>query len=190
MKKLVFVFTIAVSNLVFSQRIEMSTPAIFGFEALNEEFNIRNTWAFFDNRGPGSSFNMPFSRWMQVDESMNYLEIIDFNKKIFYRTFMKENGELFEQEVPMLEIYEHGDIKSCMVQLFDSKGLPVNTIISIRMNELRRMDTEGPAGYKEGPYCIMIATQHESGGVVGKLYCFGQFHSVKRSGYGNITVKL
>jgi hypothetical protein len=182
MKKLVFVFTIAVSNLVFSQRIEMSTPAIFGFEALNEEFDIRNTWAFFDNRAT-NSFNMPFSRWMQVDESMNYLEIIDFNKKIFYRTFMKENGELFEQEVPMIEIYEDGDIKSCMVQLLDSKGLPVNTIISIRMNELREMDTEGE-------YCIMMATQHESGGVVGKLYCFGQFNSVNKSGYGNITVKL
>jgi hypothetical protein len=83
----------------------------------------------------------------------------------------------------MLEIYEHGDIKSCMVQLLDSKGLPVNTIISIRMNELREMDTEGE-------YCIMMATQHESGGVVGKLYGFGQFNSVNKSGYGNISVKL
>lgn len=183
MKKLILILSIAASHVVLGQRIEMSTPKIFGFEALNEEFNIRNTWAFFDNRGPGSSFNMPFSRWIQVDESMNYLEIIDFNKKIFYRTFMKENGELFEQEVPMIEIYEDGDIKSCMVQLLDSKGLPVNTIISIRMNELRQMDTEGP-------YCIMIATQHESGGVVGKLYNFGQFNSVNKSGYGNISVKL
>jgi hypothetical protein len=181
MKKLVFVFTIAVSNLVFGQRIEMSTPKIFGFEALNEEFDIRNTWAFFDNSAT-NSFNMPFSRWIQVDESMNYLEIIDFNKKIFYRTFMKENGELFEQEVPMIEIYEDGDIKSCLVQLLDSKGLPVNTIISIRMNELRKTDMEGP-------YCIMFVTQHESGGVVGKLYNFGQFNSVNKSGYGNISVK-
>ena len=181
MKKLILILSIAACHVVLGQRIEMSTPKIFGFEALNEEFDIRNTWAFFDNRAT-NSFNMPFSRWIQVDESMNYLEIIDFNKKIFYRTFMKENGEIFEQEVPMIEIYEDGDIKSCLVQLLDSKGLPVNTIISIRTNDLRRTDMGGP-------YCIMFVTQHENGGVAGKLYNFGQFNSVNQSGYGNISVK-
>ena len=72
MKKLILILSIAACHVVLGQRIEMSTPKIFGFEALNEEFDIRNTWAFFDNRAT-NSFNMPFSRWIQVDESMNYL---------------------------------------------------------------------------------------------------------------------
>lgn len=42
----------------------------------------------------------------------------------------------------------------------------------------------------EGPYCVMFVTQHESGGVEGKLYNFGQFNSVNKTGYGNISVKL
>ena len=58
MKKLVVVLAVVMSGFVVGQRIEMSTTYIGFFEAFNEEFDIKNTWRFYDNSDT-NSFNMP-----------------------------------------------------------------------------------------------------------------------------------
>jgi hypothetical protein len=184
MKKLLVALAVAVSEIVLGQRVEMSPTFIGYFEAFNEEFDIKNTWRFYDNRAT-NSFNMPAMSFIEPEDSLDYLEIIDFDKKYFYRQFRREDGTLFQQHVPMLKIYQVGDIKSCLVELLDKDGIPVPVIISIRMNELKNLNKYS------GKQCIMFITQHEGGGVEGKLYNVPCFNTINgETGYGNLSVRF
>mgnify|MGYP001128764559 CR=1 FL=1 len=183
MKKLLVVLAVAVSGAVAGQRIEMSTTDIGFFEAFNEDFDIENTWRFYDNKDT-NSFNMPALAFIEPEDSLDYLEIVDFDKKYFYRQFRREDGTLFQQKVPMLKIHQDGDIKSCLVELLDNDGNAIPMIISIRLNELKKLDEYS------GKNCIMFIKQHKGGGVEGKIYNVPCFNTINgETGYGNLSVK-
>jgi len=184
MKKLLVVLAVAVSGFVVGQRIEMSTTYIGFFEAFNEEFDIKNTWRFYDNSDT-NSFNMPALMFIEPEDSLDYIEIVDFDKKYFYRQFRREDGTLFQKRVPMLKIHQDGDIKSCLVELSDKDGISMPMIISIRMNELKKLNEYS------GQNCIMFITQHKGGGVEGKIYNVPCFKTINaETGYGNLSVKF
>jgi hypothetical protein len=127
---------------------------------------------------------MPAMSFIEPEDSLDYLEIVDFDKKYFYRQFRREDGTLFQQRSPMLKIHQDGDINSCLVELLDNDGIPVPMIISFRLDELKKLNQYS------GANCIMFITQHKGGGVEGKIYNVPCFNTINgETGYGNLSVE-